>query len=121
MPLLGGNRHWSPVAIGRCCTGSHRGLAQAHCGKSENEWWQQPARCLAAPRQHIDEIFLIGLSKSQTINHALLSKLGKARDIPSKGTLENMTADFGAIEHPPWTKAARIDGTLRMSLHASPR
>ena len=82
---------------------------------------QQRAGHLTAARQHIDEIFLIWLTESQPVNHALLSKLGETHNVPPKGTLEDVTADFGSVEHPPRTKAACIDETLRVPLHAAPR
>jgi hypothetical protein len=69
--------------------------------KIENERLQQCAGCSATARQHVDEVFLIGLSKSQPIDHPLLSELGETRHIPPKGALENMTVDLGAVEHPP--------------------
>lgn len=101
-------RHW-PVTV--CLFGAAplRRLTEPHRGEIENERLQQFAGLSTTARQHIDKVFLIRLSKRQPIDHALLSKLRKTRNVPPKGPFKNMPADLSAFEHPPRTEATRID------------
>ena len=63
-----------PVAIYRGVVRNFLRLPQSHRGQIKDEGLQKGASRLAAARQHLDKVFLIGLSKGQPIDHALLSK-----------------------------------------------
>ena len=96
-------------------------LPQTHRGKFQDRWLQQRTCRFPAARQHVDKIFLVGLTESQSIDHAMFSKLREPQHVPPKGTLENMPVNLGAVEHPSRTKATLIDKALCVPFHAMPR
>jgi hypothetical protein len=69
----------------------------------------------------VDEVLLIGLAESQSIDQSLLTKPSKLHHVTAEGPFEDVPLHFGTIEHPPGSQSASVCQIAGEPLKAQPR
>jgi hypothetical protein len=68
----------------------------------------------------VDEVLLIGLAESQSIDQSLLTKPSKLHHVTTEGAFKDVPLHFGTIEHPPRSQSASVGQIGGATLKAQP-